>query len=329
MPSHLEIVRLLADGELHSGESLAEQLAISRAAVWKAVRKAAATLGVEVEAVRARGYRLTVPLELLERERILAGIGADTRAALGPLDVLDEVDSTNRHLMALARAGAPCGTLCIAERQTAGRGRHGRTWVSPFGSNIYLSLLWRFEQAPSELGGLSLAAGAGIAAVLECIGVSEVALKWPNDVLWRARKLAGLLLEVTGEAQGPSTVVIGVGVNTHLPDKHAQSIDQPWVDLVTARGTPYSRNRLVSQVIEHLVAVAQGYAAHGFEPYRATWERFDRHLGEPVRLSLGLRQWTGKHAGIAPDGALRLDCDGSILTFQAGEVSLRAGETIR
>jgi BirA family biotin operon repressor/biotin-[acetyl-CoA-carboxylase] ligase len=324
--THLGVIRLLADGEWHSGEALAGVLGISRAAVCKAVHKAGKALGLQIRSQRGRGYRLAEPLELLDAERILSGLSRDARHRVQRLEILDDIDSTNAHLMAEGHAGAASGTLCLAERQSAGRGRRGRPWVSPFGSNIYLSLLWRYAAGPAELGGLSLAAGAAVAAVLEEEGVEEIALKWPNDVLWRRRKLAGLLLEVAAETHGPSLVVIGLGLNTRLRGGLADAIEQPWVDLEEILGPGgYSRNRLVVRLADALTAVLEGYARDGPAPFLARWDHFDLYRGEPVEIRLGEQVIRGVQEGITPDGALRLRVDGVIRAFRAGEVSLRAG----
>jgi len=324
METHLRIVRRLADGELHSGEDLARALGISRAAVWKAAPKAGEVLGLEVHSVRGRGYRLAAPLELLDTERILAAIPHQARHRIERLEVYDDIDSTNSRLMREAQQGLPSGTLCFAERQRAGRGRHGRTWVSPFGTNIYLSLLWRYPFGPSVLGGLSLAAGTAIAGVLEAEGVPDIGLKWPNDVLWQRRKLAGLLLEVAGETQGPSLVVVGLGLNTRLPAAQAAAIEQPWVDLDSVSGlSAVSRNRLAAWLAERLTDVLVRYGTDGLAPFLAEWERFDLYHGEPVEIRLADQSFSGLHAGVTPQGALRLDMDGHLETFQAGEVSLR------
>lgn len=325
MDTHLEVIRQLADGELHSGGALAKLLGISRAAVWKAVHKAGEVLGLEVRSVRGRGYCLSAPLELLDSERILGQMPEEARLQIRRLEIYDDIDSTNSHLMREAQSFAPSGSLCLAERQSAGRGRQGRAWVSPFGTNIYLSLLWRFPFGPGELGGLSLAAGATVAGVLEAEGVPDIALKWPNDVLWRRRKLAGLLLEVTGEAQGPSLVVAGLGLNTRLGEAQAVGIDQPWVDLESVSGLRFDgRNRLAARLAGGLIEAMSRYERGGLGSFLPEWERFDFYRGELVEIRLGGRAILGVHAGIDGQGALRLDRDGTIETYQAGEVSLRS-----
>jgi BirA family biotin operon repressor/biotin-[acetyl-CoA-carboxylase] ligase len=320
----LQLVRLLADGGCHSGEALAAELGVSRAAVWKAVEGARSRLGVAIEAVRGRGYRLAAPLELLDARVIggrLAGRGGPSQA---PLEVHDQLDSTNSRLMELARQGAPSGSVCLAELQTAGRGRCGRTWVTPFGAGLALSLLWRSALGPGRLGGLSLAAGAVVAEVLSAAGVAGIELKWPNDVLWQRRKLAGLLLEVAGEAEGPSHLVLGLGVNLRLPAGAGDGIDQPWCDLAQALGGRLpGRNALAADLIGGLWAAAETYGREGIAPFRARWSAFDRLQGAPVELRSGAARLAGIHRGIDDDGALLLETEAGVRPYHAGEVSLR------
>lgn len=316
----MEIIRLLADGGLHSGEEVAECLGVSRTAVSKAARRAADELGIRIETIRGHGYRLSSPLELLNSQRILSLI--DSKVAR--LEICDKVDSTNRHLMRAAADGAPAGIVCLAERQTDGRGRRGRHWVSPFGSNIYLSILWRYPSGPAGLGGLSLAAGAAVAAVLERSGVDNITLKWPNDVLWQGRKLGGLLLEVAGEVHGPSHVVVGVGVNMHLDAWQGLAIDQPWADLYTALGhRDCSRNLLAARLITRILQVFEVYGREGLAPFLSEWERFDRLHGCQVEIRLGEHGTRGTHLGIDEQGGLMLQTADGVRHFHAGEVSLR------
>ncbi len=323
----LTLIRLLGDGRMHSGEAIAKHLGVSRAAVWKALRRATERYGLALCAVRGQGYRLPVPLELLDPGQVLSALSEEGRSSVSRLEIHDEIDSTNAHLMSEAGAGAPSGAVCLAERQSAGRGRRGRVWVSPFGVNLYLSVLWRYPLAPSAMGGLSLAAGAAIVSALSECGVPDLALKWPNDILWQRRKLAGVLLEVAGEAHGPSYVVVGVGINLRMDPNTADAIDQPWTNLSEALGDqPYSRNRLAAGVIEALTSALDRYGRDGLLPFLPHWERFDAFRGERVRVVLGDRATEGLHAGIADDGALLLRTADGVVRVQAGEVSLRATE---
>lgn len=325
MATRYLLLRHMADGRFYSGEELAQTLGVSRAAVWKHLKHLREQQALEIHAVPGRGYRLASKLELLDPEQILSCLSNGTAGRVASLEVHDTIDSTNRWLMEQAADGAPAGTVCIAEQQTAGRGRRGRQWVSPYGSNIYLSLLWRFTQAPMQLSGLSLAAGIATLQALRQLGVEGVGLKWPNDLLWDNRKLAGLLLEVAGEAGGPSLVVIGVGINTHLPTSQAAAIDQPWVDLDRVpTGAGISRNRLAGMLIQHLLEMLQRFAEHGLVPLVPEWNRHDAYLGRQVVLRSGNKEIAGVHQGIGSDGALLLAQGTEVRAYHAGEVSLRA-----
>ncbi len=324
MPTPIELVRRLADGRCHSGEALARDLGISRAAVWKSLRRAARQYGLDLQSTPGRGYRLTRALELLDPAQIRAALSAAGRARLAAIEVHDQIDSTNLRALALGAAGAPSGTLCLAEHQTAGRGRRGRPWVASFGGNLCLSLLWRYPVGPAGLGGVSLAAGAVVAGVLDRLGVRELGLKWPNDLLWRGRKLGGLLLEVAGESQGPSRLVVGLGLNLDLGHAAAETIDQPWADLREALGGRVpGRNRLAAALIDDLLGMLQGYAETGAGPWLTEWARFDLLCGQPLRVEQGGRALLGDYAGIDPDGALRLATAEGVLRLCSGEVSLR------
>jgi BirA family biotin operon repressor/biotin-[acetyl-CoA-carboxylase] ligase len=313
----------LADGDYHSGEAIARDLGISRAAVWKALHRLSLELGLPIESRRGCGYRLAAPLELLDARAILGVLGELGQGGIACLEIHDRIDSTNARLMAEGAAGAPGGAVCLAERQTAGRGRRGRPWVSPFGVNLYLSILWRYPLAPAALGGVSLAAGVAVAQVLRRCGVRELGLKWPNDLLWRRRKLGGLLLEVSGEAQGPSFLVAGLGLNLRMGEDQGSAIDQPWADLNQALdGALPGRNRLAALLIDALAKALAGYGKTGLTPFLPDWDRFDLLRGEPVWLQLGDRTVAGEHAGIGPDGSLRLRTPDGVRHFQAGEVSL-------
>lgn len=324
MSQGLDLIRLLADGEYHSGEVIAQGLGISRTAVWKALRKAADHYGLVLEGATGRGYRLATALELLDPALILGELSTAGRQRLARLEVHDQLDSTNDRLMAKAAGQAPAGTICLAERQTAGRGRRGRTWVSPFGTNLYLSVLWRYPVGPAALGGVSLAAGVVVATALTRFGVADLGLKWPNDLLWRHRKLGGLLLEVAGETQGPSHLVVGLGLNLRLDRQQGQSIEQPWADLREAMGgqTP-GRNRLAAVLIDGLLEMLERYGEVGLQPFLEEWGPFDLLRGQRVCLQLGERSIEGDYAGIDSDGALRLRTPAGPVRAHSGEVSLR------
>ncbi len=264
------------------------------------------------------------PLELLDREHILAGLTGRTRLLVRRLDVYSVLDSTNRYLMVGAREGWISGAVCLAEQQTAGRGRQGRSWLTPFGASLAYSLLWRFAGPPEALSGLSLATGLAVTRVLKRIGVGEVGLKWPNDVWWRGRKLGGILLESGGSA-GDFYVVAGVGLNLALPVEEAVVIDQPWVDLQEILGVePISRNALAAALISELVETFHDFQQGGFADLAAEWAQFDHVAGRPVSLHLPNAIVTGIARGVDATGALLLEsADGGVKPYIGGEIRLR------
>jgi BirA family biotin operon repressor/biotin-[acetyl-CoA-carboxylase] ligase len=325
MQAEIELIRSLADGSFHSGEMLGRLLGMTRAGVWKRLQQLKREYGLEIDAVKGRGYRLREPLDLFDKDEVLGHMPQAERGGMSRLYLHSVIDSTNSWLMQRGLQGEPSGAVCLAEHQQAGRGRHGRSWISPFGRNVYLSLLWRFDLAPMQVAGLSLAAAIGVLRVLHRFECREAGLKWPNDILWQNRKLAGLLLEVAGEADGPAMVVIGVGLNTWLGDT-GEEIDQPWVDLASIPDLqPYSRSRLAAELITELHRVAQEYQAGGLAGFLDEWHRNDLMLGRAVEIRSAQRRQQGEHLGVDPTGALRLLVDGEQRLFHAGEVSLRAG----
>ncbi|MGE0082591.1 MAG: bifunctional biotin--[acetyl-CoA-carboxylase] ligase/biotin operon repressor BirA [Thiohalomonadaceae bacterium] len=324
MASTETLVRLLADGRFHSGEWIGERLGVSRAAVWKSI-KALEALGLRVDAVKGRGYRLARPLELLDAERIRAGIAPSVCARIKSLDVHFTIDSTNRYLAGAARNEIGEAHVCLAETQTAGRGRRGRSWCSPFGSNVYLSVAWRFAEGPARLGGLSIALAVASAQALKRLGVPGIQLKWPNDLWLDGRKVAGLLLEVSGELQGPSLVIAGIGVNMGMPED--AEIDQPWADLHSV-SPGLSRNEVAGALVEAMIGALERFAGAGFEPFRREWEPLDAVHGKVVLLQLPNASVKGVAAGIDGTGALMLVTGAGLQRFASGEVSLRVGDHV-
>jgi len=284
--------------------------------------------GLIISAVPGKGYLLSPPLELLESERILSALTEKATRAISTLEIHDELDSTNTYLMAQAAAGASTGTICLAESQTAGRGRIGRTWQSPFGGAIYLSLLWRFEDQAS-VAGLSLAVGVAIHRALRRMGIDGLGLKWPNDLLWQGRKLGGILLEVSGETHGRCAVVVGIGLNVEIPNHAAQSIDQAWTDLkqISAGKAP-SRNQLVAHLLEELLELLAHYPERGLPAYLNEWRQWHCMAGRQATLHIGDKTIVGVVAGISDAGLLLLDCaEGGRREFASGDVRLRMDET--
>lgn len=320
----ISLLRSLSDHRFHSGTELAGLLGVSRTAVWKHVRELEA-LGLEVAALPGRGYRLLSPLELLDEAAIRADLNPKVAALVASLELHDEIDSTNSHLLRAAAKGAHTGTVCLAEAQNAGRGRMGRDWISPFGANVYLSLLWRFEE-PSRVAGLSLAIGVAVIRALAASGLADVGLKWPNDLLWGERKLGGILLEVAGEAHGPCAVVIGLGLNRYLPPAAARSIDQAWGDLHQMAGTAAvpARNRLIAAILNEMLPLIGDYARQGLASFLPEWRRYHRLQGREAVIQQGESRIRGSIEDVTDEGLLVLRCeDGGLRRFASGDVRLR------
>ena len=323
MATRHRILQLLQDGRFHSGEALGKRLGISRAAVWKAIQSAT-DLGVHIDAVSGRGYRLGEPLELLDHARINASLTPQSSQLLTRLHLFEVVDSTNGFLMAQASTEADSGTVCLAEMQSAGRGRRGREWVSPYGANLYLSALWRFASGPQSAQGLSLAVGVVVAEALRELGVDDVLLKWPNDVLIGGSKLAGVLIEMAGEAGGPCHIVAGIGINVRMSGTVAASIDQEWTDLNRYRDFSCpSRNALAAAVMNRLLPCLAEYEGSGFRPYLDRWRKLDALCDQPVTVFTPSGELHGEGVGIDETGALQVRHGGGVSRFLAGEVTLR------
>ena len=320
------ILRLLADGRFHSGEAIAQHFNVSRTTVWSALQEAAA-LGVEVFSVRGRGYKLPEAITLLDRDAVLKAIGEER--AWFNLELHDQLESTNSYLMKQASSGAAHATCVAASLQTRGKGRRGRAWQARLGSSLTFSLLWRFQTGASALSGLSLAVGIGLIRALHAMGVGAAKLKWPNDVLVNQEKLAGILIELQGDTEGPSAAVIGIGINLRLPENLKQHIDQAAIDLETVTSqsvnpSPINPSELLGLLLKKLAAVLSEFENNGFESLREEWMQHHAYQGQIVRLSLpDGREMQGVVNSIAPDGVLLVETNTGMQRFSAGEISLR------
>ncbi|UOA08720.1 bifunctional biotin--[acetyl-CoA-carboxylase] ligase/biotin operon repressor BirA [Methylobacter sp. S3L5C] len=321
-----KILTLLADGEFHSGTELAEIIGVSRSAICKQV-KGLSDLGLQHSAVSGKGYRLNKALDLLTPSKINASLGEECKALVSTLEIHDSLNSTNSYLVEHSRNNAASGFVCFAEHQTAGKGRRGRQWVSPYGSNIYMSLLWRFQQGGIiGTAGLSLAIGVAVIRALKEHEINEVGLKWPNDIYSQGKKLGGILIEVSGEADGPCAAVIGIGLNLFLPEIQAQSITQAWTDLTNISGENLlPRNRLAGTLLKHILVIVNGFETVGIKAYLDEWRRYDCLKGNLATLFIGQQQIEGIVDGIDDNGLLLIKKpDGTIQAFASGEVSFSA-----
>ena len=319
-PHTFDVLRLLADGEFHSGEALGRALAITRGSVSNALADVDA-LGLNVHKVHGRGYRLVTPVQWLDRERLNALLGR--QAARFDIEIVDQTGSTNSDMLDRAMRGARSGSVLAAEAQTQGRGRRGRDWHSSPGGALTFSMVWRFEQGAGFLSGLSLAVGIALVRVLRKHGAKEVMLKWPNDLLWRHLKLAGILIELAGDVMGPTVAVIGVGINLRLPDSVKARIDQPVVDLARI-GIAHERNALFAEILEELDQVLSQFCTDGFAPLRAEWDRLHAYHDKMVRLRMPDKsEIEGRVGSVEDNGALLLHTRSGPRKFYGGELSLR------
>lgn len=311
-----------------TGDALAGASGQTRAAVWKRI-EALRRAGIAIAARPGRGYLLAQPLDLLD--------GAAIRATLGPAQALARtvevawtLDSTNSELLRRRPRGAEGAEILLAERQTGGRGRRGRSWASPLAAHLYLSVARGFGGGLARLGGLSLVAGVATVDALHALGVTCVRLKWPNDLVVAGpdglRKLGGLLIEGSGEHAGPARAVIGLGLNVRMPASVAAAIDQPWCDLAGLLDADalVSRNALAAAVLRQLLPALQEFDAAGLAPFLPRYAAYDALAGQPVVLQAPAGEQRGTALGVADDGALRLRLDdGREQRVHAGEVSVR------
>lgn len=317
------LLDLLSSGVAHNGEHLAQSLGISRAAVWKKIQTLR-ELGVEIEGRPGSGYALARPIERLNATTLRELLSTPTRQALCDLQFESVIDSTNSALRAKAKTLAS-GSLLLAEAQTAGRGRRGRCWASPFACGFLGSVFWRFECGLADLGGLSIAVGIALAEAWRARGL-DVRVKWPND-LWIDRcKLGGLLIEAGGEFHGPSHVVVGLGLNWRLPAALHGTLDQAVTDIDSHSLAPLSRHQSAAICIEAIFEGLAQFAHGGFDAFLRRWAPVDALAGERVVVHDPRGNFSGIASGIDERGRLRIDDQGVLRYVDAGEVSIRLSE---
>lgn len=313
----LHILKTLSDGEFHSGEALGHDLGISRAAIAKHV-KGLSEWGVDIYRIQGRGYQLAHPMQLLDETRL-------TDSSEPKLELIPVIDSTNQYLLERVNESEK-GRVCVAEYQASGRGRRGRQWVSPFGSNLYLSMYWRLDAGMAAAMGLSLVIGIAAVEALEEMGIQGVKLKWPNDLYYQDKKLAGILVEMSGQAGGAANLVIGMGLNIGMPDKQPD-IDQPWTTLnQVCADLRLDRTQLALTLIEHWKTILADYEMMGLAGFVDRWNRLDNFIGRPVKLLMGAREVKGIVQGIDQQGGVVLETDNGLETYIGGEISLRKGD---
>jgi len=313
-------LRLLSDGEFHSGEAMAQQLGVSRASVNNALRDVD-QYGLTLFSVKGRGYRLVNAPQWLDVARLNSMLRTPE---VFHIELADTAPSSNTVLLQRAALGAASGSVLALEWQTAGRGRLGRAWHSGLGNALTFSLLWRFDFGLAALSGLSLAVGVATMRALRKLDVTGIGLKWPNDVLNAQGKLAGILIEAQGDMLGPSAVVIGIGMNLCLPPAVVQRIDQPVSDLAQAVAVLPERNDLLALLLQELADMLSVFSRQGFAPLRAEWESYHVYQNRQVRMLLpDNTQVSGIVRGVTGEGALSVETKQGMKIFNAGEISLR------
>ncbi len=316
------LVAALCDGRAHSRASVIRSAGIDAAAL-ESLLAVLPAYGISIEPLAGGRLRLAQPLELLDRDSIYAALPPDTRDVVRRCEVSSCVDSTNQVLLARAAREDIHGHVCLAEFQTAGRGRQGRRWHVPFGGGILLSIGWRFVQG-QVLAPIALTIGVAAVRVLCRNGAAELRLKWPNDLLWRGRKLGGFLIEARSAASGPVSAIIGLGINCTPATGLATA--QPRTDVQTVLGYALSRNALAAQLIAEISGVLSGHGAQGFCTVLDEWRQHAAQHGQQVRLIRGDKTLRGEIRDIDDQGALIVDIDGRLRRFRDGEISLRAAE---
>ena len=317
------LLKKMADGYFHSGEVLAKDAGISRTGIWKTIKKIEQDYGLIVQSVPGRGYRLQHPIILLQKSVIRQKMSGQSLDVFEDITIFPSVDSTNRYLYNLAVKGIRSPQVVLAEHQSQGQGRRGRCWASPFGKNIYMSVLWQFDFGMSALAGLSLVIAIVIARALNKHTGITPELKWPNDIFYKGKKLGGNLLEVQGESTGPCSVIIGIGLNVNMSDENNVEIDQPWTDLKLIGSTDFDRNFLCAAILDELVPAMQEFASSGLSGFIADWHRWDMIRSKPIKLMFSEHFIEGKACGIDQQGALLMEYNNEVRAFHMGEVSVR------
>ncbi len=324
-PLAAQVHAQLSRGGFQSGAELARRLGVSRSAVWKAV-VSLRELGLAVHAVRNRGYRLPAPCEPLDPEQIRTALPDAARQRIRHIEVVWSLDSTNAAL--LERTDLPPGRVdvLLAEYQSAGRGRRGRTWLAPLGGAICLSLGWTFPDVPRDLPALGLAVGLCARRGLSGRCREAIALKWPNDLTIADRKLGGILIEMRAESDGPAYVVIGLGINVALGKRVREEVEATGTlptDLEAAGADPARRNAIVADLVSEIVEGLATFQREGLRPFFEAWRQADALRGRPVSVHSGEVSVRGIARGIDTSGALLVETPGGLQKLISGEVSVR------
>ncbi|MBX9587188.1 MAG: bifunctional biotin--[acetyl-CoA-carboxylase] ligase/biotin operon repressor BirA [Gammaproteobacteria bacterium] len=319
-----EIIALLADGKSRSGQEIGDLLNITRSAVWKIMHKLS-ELGIPVERHQGKGYRFTRPVQMLDKDLIWSSLSPEAQKLIPQFDLVDTLDSTNNYMLQKLKQAKPSGSLVISEHQTAGRGRLGRTWHSPYAANIYLALYWHFDRDTTEISGLSQVITTSVVTALEQNNVTGLCLKWPNDIYHNDKKLAGVLVDMIAESHSATDTVIGVSLNISMHTKD-DVIDQPWTDIHTITDRFPDRNKITSTLLDSIYSDIQVFAQKGFEPFAKRWSENDCLANNAIIASNGQQTIEGIARGVGSFGELLIETSEGIVPFLNGSVKIRNNE---
>lgn len=308
------VIALLKDGEYQDGDSIGRALRMTRAAVWKTIKKLQ-EYGVQIESIKGKGYRLLEPLQLLDIKQIETPMPVSWH-------VFESLSSTNDYLRSVKSTHDIA--ICVAEQQTRGKGRLQRAWYAPFGKNIYLSCRYPFQKDISEMAGLSLIVGLAVVKTLNSYsGDQPFVVKWPNDVLYDAKKICGILIEMTAESNGACMAVIGIGINVNMLNDE-QHISQPWISLKQITGKDVDRNQLCTRLLHNLFEYLTEFSQQGFAAFQSEWNKADSLINKEINLLHVDKPVQGKVIGVNGLGHLVLrHANGSERAYSSGDTVIK------
>jgi len=319
------LLKKLQDGRSHSGQALADEIGVTRSAVWQQIKQLQ-DMGIDIHAVSGKGYRLPSGYEFLNADLIGSHWLTEIASKLTQIDIEKITDSTNERLLSASATEDVHGRVFLAEYQTAGRGRRGASWLAPPGSGLCLSIAWRFQETPKAIGALSLVIGLAVRHALVGLGATGVSVKWPNDIYIEddrgPAKIAGILIEMRSELAGPSLVVIGLGLNVLLSAAQRAAIDQNASDLASVCNDPPGRNATAGAVVQEIITALEAFGGSGFAPFREQWQQADFLKGRSIKLHINNAAVTGIVQGVDENGLLKLQVGNEEQTHFAGHVEL-------
>lgn len=314
-----QILESLSDGQCHSGSQLGERLAVSRTAVWKQIRQLT-ELGLPIICVPQHGYKFSYSFVPLDESKIRHKLMLEQ-----PLyfHLFAEIDSTNFYLKNLEPQ--PGLSICCAEKQTKGRGRFGREWLSPFGENIYLSSRWEFDCCLSKLSGLSLVVSLAVLNSLEKNNLHhDIRVKWPNDLMWSNKKLCGILIEINAESNNAAQVIIGIGLNVNMLRQSLDLFDKPWCSLQQIYQRYFDRNALIADLLSSLACYLALFKKNELTHFVQEWQKVDALWGQFITVTQPQGCISGIAQGINEYGQLcLLDNENKLHYLSSGEASLK------